>query len=151
MQLSKIKRQSNDKQKLLTRMKQVQSNNLKSMQTMKMKGINDEMQQSIFAIQNDASLSDAEKNSSLMTLNTQFTTKQQTVAMEFANQQAMMDNAMTEFEEAQTEPLKNMEEMLTTEKLGIESQLRLLEEQEKAAGEMKKSSVKDFTPEYTGS
>ena len=86
----------------------------------------------------------------MMSINSAFTMKQQDIALQFSQMQSQQDMAMQEFEEAQLEPLKNMEESLQVEKASIESQLKLVEGQEKAAGEMEKSSSKDFVPEYTG-
>lgn len=150
MQLQRAQRQSGDIQKRLTQMKQMQSMNMKAMQSYMMRGASAEMNQSIFTIQNNSSLSDADKNAQLMQINSKFSAAQQQIALEFSQQQAQQEMAMQEFEEAQLEPLKNLEESLTVEKANIESQLTLVKEQEDKAKEMEKASKNDFTPEYTG-
>lgn len=150
MRLSKVQKQSGDAQKQLTRMKQMQSTNMKAMQSYAMKGASSAMSQSIFDLQKNSSLSDADRSAQMMAMNSAFTMQQQDIAMQFAQMQSQQDMAMQEFEEAQLEPLKNLEESLMVEKANIESQIKLVETQEKAAAEMEKSSAKDFTPEYTG-
>lgn len=149
MRLSRVTRQMGDAQKQLTRMKQMQSMNMKAIQSYAMKGASAAMNQSIFDLQNSG-LSEAQMSSQMMSINSAFTMKQQDIALQFSQMQSQQDMAMQEFEEAQLEPLKNMEESLQVEKASIESQLKLVEGQEKAAGEMEKASSKDFVPEYTG-
>lgn len=150
MQLQRAQRQSGDIQKRLTQMKQMQSMNMKAMQTYMMRGASAEMNSIFDSIKNNTSLSDADRSAQLMQANSTFSMKQQDIALQFSQQQAQQEMAMQEFEEAQLEPLKNLEESLTIEKNNIESQLKLVEGQEKAAADMEKSSQKDFTPEYTG-
>ena len=76
--------------------------------------------------------------------------KQQDIALQFSQMQSQQDMAMQEFEEAQLEPLKNIEESLKVELETLKSRNQLLEDQEKAANDMRKNGAKDFTPEYTG-
>lgn len=75
---------------------------------------------------------------------------QQQAQYRYAQAQSVWADYFENYKEAQMEPLKSMEESLTIRKTNIESRLRLIEEQEKAAESMTKSSAQDFTPQYSG-
>lgn len=147
--LNRVTKQMGDAQKQLTRMKQMQSMNMKALQSYAMKGASAAMNQSIFDLQQQG-LSDAQMSSQMMAINSAFTMKQQDIALQFSQMQSQQDMAMQEFEEAQLEPLKNIEESLKVELETLKSRNQLLEDQEKAANDMRKNGAKDFTPEYTG-
>lgn len=79
-----------------------------------------------------------------------FNYTQQQMQYRYAQAQSVWADYFENYKEAQMEPLKSMEESLTIKKTNIESRLRLIEEQEKAAESMTKSSAQDFTPQYSG-
>lgn len=79
-----------------------------------------------------------------------FNYTQQQMQYRYAQAQSVWADYFENYKEAQMEPLKSMEESLTIKKTNIESRLRLIEEQEKAAESMTKASAQDFTPQYSG-
>lgn len=79
-----------------------------------------------------------------------FNYAQQEAQYRYAQAQSIWANQFEYYREAQLEPLKSKEESLTIRKTNIESRLRLIEEQEKAAESMTKASAQDFTPQYSG-
>ena len=79
-----------------------------------------------------------------------FSVLQQEANYRYANAQSVWANYFDMVKEAQLEPLKSLEENLAVRKANIESRLKLIEGQEKAAEEMEKSSQQDFVPQYTG-
>ena len=79
-----------------------------------------------------------------------FSTLQQEANYRYANAQSVWAKYFDMVKEAQLEPLKSLEENLAVRKANIESRLKLIEGQEKAAEEMEKSSQQDFVPQYTG-
>ena len=153
MRLQQVQRQSGQLQKQLTQMKQMQSNNITAMTNQFLQGATgagSAAMQSIFTkVQSGQTLTADEQNQ--MTAYNQASTQAQMQASIFSSTyKNMLETSFQQYEEAQLEPLKNIEEMLTIEKNNIESQIKLVEGQEKAAGDMEKSSQKDFVPEYTG-
>lgn len=150
MRLLSVQRQSSTYQKHISRMKNTQSMAIKANQSQELAGARNKMNQSIFTIQNDTSMSDQDKSIRLTQINNDFAAVQQTISLKYAQQSSEMEEAIQTAEEMQLEPLKNEEEALTLEKNAIESQIKLIEGQEQAAAQMEKSSQKDFVPEYTG-
>lgn len=150
LRMQRVNRRSNDVQKQISQMKNAQTMNLKSMQSVWNQGAYAAYQSSMSAINGDTTLSDQQKMAEMQKAQSIFTMAQQQNALQASQQQAQIENSIQEFEEAQLEPLKNEEEALTLEKNAIESQIKLIEGQEQAASQMEKSSQKDFVPEYTG-
>ena len=149
LRMQRVNRRSNDVQKQISQMKNAQTMNLKSMQSVWNQGAYAAYQSSMSAI-NGGNYTDQEKMAKMQEAQSIFTMAQQQNALKASQQQAQIENSIQEFEEAQLEPLKNEEEALTLEKNAIESQIKLVEGQEQAAAQMEKSSQKDFVPEYTG-
>lgn len=79
-----------------------------------------------------------------------FSTVQQQAQYRYAQAQSVWADYFENYKEAQMEPLKSLEESLTIRKTNIESRIALIEQQEKAAESMTKSSQQDFTPQYSG-
>lgn len=149
LRMQRVNRRSNDVQKQISQMKNAQTMNLKSMQSVWNQGAYAAYQSSMSAI-NSGNYTDQEKAQKMQEAQSVFTMAQQQNALKASQQQAQIENSIQEFEEAQLEPLKNEEEALTLEKNAIESQIKLIEGQEQASAQMEKSSQKDFVPEYTG-
>lgn len=150
MRLLSVQRQSSNFQKQISRMKNTQSMAIKANQNQELSGARDYMNQSIFSIQKDTTLSDQDKSLRLTQVNNDFAAMQQSISLKYANQLSQMEDAIQNAEEMQLEPLKNEEEALTLEKNALESQRAVLEQEEQAAAKMEQSSQKDFVPEYTG-
>lgn len=150
MKLNRVTRQMGDFQKQLTKMKQMQTMNMSAIQSQMMKGAYAQMQSQQASIFDQAGLTESQKTSQLTNLNSSFAYAQQDIATQMSQMKAQQDMAMEEFEEAQLEPLKNLEESLKVEQETLQSRIKLLEGQEQAAGEMQKQGSKDFVPEYTG-
>lgn len=150
MRLLSVQRQSSTYQKHISRMKNTQSMAIKANQNQELAGARNKMNQSIFTIQNDTSMSDQDKSIRLTQINNDFAAVQQSISLKYAQQSSELEEAIQTAEEMQLEPLKNEEEALALEKNALESQIKLIEGQEQAAAQMEKSSQKDFVPEYTG-
>lgn len=149
LRMQRIQRQQNNVQKQISQMKNAQTMNLKSMQSVWNQGAYAAYQSSMSAI-NGGNYTDQEKMAKMQEAQSVFTMAQQQNALQASQQQAQIENSIQEFEEAQLEPLKNEEEALLIEKNGLESLEKLVEGQEQAAAKMEQSSQKDFVPEYTG-
>lgn len=149
MQMQRVTKEMGQMERMLNRQQQMGNAAMKS-----------QMQASIFSYQNqmqakfqgqqsgdatDAKMY-AEQQMAMQALSN-FQMMQQT---QVAQQQSIFENNFEMLREAQLEPLKNLESNLAIEKANIESRIKLIEGQEKAAEDMEKSSQKDFVPQYTG-
>lgn len=149
LRMQRIQRQQNNVQKQISQMKNAQTMNLKSMQSVWNQGAYSAYQASMTEI-NSGNYTDQEKAQKMQEAQSIFTMAQQQNALKASQQQAQIENSIQEFEEAQLEPLKNEEEALLIEKNGLESLEKLVQAQEESAAKMEQSSQKDFVPEYTG-
>lgn len=149
-----------------------QARNMKSMNqsmmSMTMMGMNAGSQASIFAqvkaqvgdlpLKTDGSVDysklTTEQSQAMSTLTQQMTTQNQYQMQAMQNaltqQNAMIENSMEAYKEAQLQPLKDLEEELETEKASLESQIQLAQADYDACKEMEKAGVKSITPNYTG-
>ena len=149
LRMQRIQRQQNNVQKQISQMKNAQTMNLKSMQSVWNQGAYAAYQSSMSAI-NSGNYTDQEKAQKMQEAQSVFTMAQQQNALKASQQQAQIENSIQEFEEAQLEPLKNEQEALLIEKNGLESLEKLVQAQEESAAKMEQSSQKDFVPEYNG-
>lgn len=153
MRLQKAQKQMGELQKQLTQMKQMQNNNITAMGNQYMQGImgaGSAAMQSIFTkVQSGQALSQEEQNQ-MSSYNQMSTNAQMQASIFMSSQKNQLEMGFQMYEEAQLEPLKNLEVSLETEKANLEAQLRTVEGQEEAAKKMADASKNDFVPEYTG-
>ncbi len=105
-------------------------------------------------------LSDADKkayesamanyNATSMRVNTEMSQQMQMLNMSTAQQTQMIENYIEFLNETQLEPLKLLEEDLEQEKLSLESELKLAEQDKEACEKMEDAGAKNLVPKYTG-
>ena len=89
-------------------------------------------------------------NTISMNVNTAMSQQMQMMNMTTAQQTQMIENYIEFLNETQLEPLKLLEEDLEQEKLSLESELKLAEQDKEACEKMEDAGAKNFVPKYTG-
>ena len=80
----------------------------------------------------------------------QYSQFQQMMQYQFTQAQTMWQNTFEMEREADLQQLKDIQDSLETEKLNLESRIKLAEQEQQAYKDMEKADQKGFVPEVTG-